>query len=420
MLTDAAIRRVKPTEKVIKLVDGGGLTLLVNPNGSRLWRVDYRFQSRRQQLSLGRYPEVSLATARELAAQVREKALSGADPSLERKRERSLRVEHHQQGKAPPGSLEAVAREWLAKLPARDLSQETIRNKTRRLEKYVFPYLGRTPIASLTTQDLLIPLLKLDGVGSGEIAHRTKNILSEVFHFAAGRGLVSSDPTSLMRNELSPIKKGRHPALLEPAELATFLRAAKAYRGHNLVVKTALQLQPMLFVRPGDLRWMEWHEIDIDGERPRWTIPGWKLKGHQRTAALRDDLVIHLPRQAVQWLKELEPHTRPRSTYVFPGARSTERKMSENAVNTALRSMGYDKDTLTGHGFRATARTILREVLKWDKDVIEVQLAHALPDPNKGAYSREKFLDERGKMLQAWADYLDELVGCTNTVPRPR
>ncbi len=411
MLTDAAIRRVKPAEKVIKLVDGGGLTLLVSPNGSRLWRIDYRLHGRRQQLSLGSYPDVSLASARELAAQVREKALSGTDPSLERKRERSLRVEHQQQGKAPPGSLEAVAREWLAKLPARNLSEETIRNKTRRLEKYVFPYIGRTPIASLTTQDLLIPLLKLDGVGSGEIAHRTKNILSEVFHFAAGRGLVSSDPTSLMRSELSPIKKGRHPAILEPAKLSTFLRAAKDYRGHSLVVKTALHLQAMLFVRPGELRWMEWNELDLRGERPSWKIPGWKLKGRQRTAQLREDLLIYLPRQAVALLKELEPHTRPRSIFVFPGARAADRKMSENAVNAALRSMGYDKETLTGHGFRATARTILREVLKWDKDVIEVQLAHALPDPNKGAYGREKFLDERGKMLQAWADYLDELAG---------
>jgi integrase len=410
MLTDAAIRRVKPDEKVAKLVDGGGLTLLINPNGSRLWRIDYRFHGRRQQLSLGSYPDVPLAAARELAAVIREKVQAGTDPSLERKRDRSLRAEHQQQGKAPPGSLEAVAREWLAKLPARDLSEETIRNKTRRLEKYVFPYLGRAPIASLTTQDLLIPLLKLDGVGSGEVAHRVKNILSEVFHFAAGRGLVSSDPTSLMRNELAPIKKGRHPALLDPAELAKFLRAAQGYRGHSLTVKTALHLQAMLFVRPGDLRWMEWQELDLQCERPIWRIPGWKLKGRQRTAQLREDLLIYLPRQAVSLLRELEPHTRPRSTYVFPGARSASRMMSENAVNAALRSMGYDKDTLTGHGFRATARTILREVLKWDKDVIEVQLAHALPDPNKGAYGREKFLDERGKMLQAWADYLDELA----------
>ena len=407
ILTDAAVRREKPGEKARKLVDGGGLHLLLTPAGSRLWRIVYRLGGKPQQLSLGSYPDVPLAQARERAAEIRAKVAAGVDPSLERKREKILRGTW--KGGPLPGTLEAVAREFVER-KLQHLAEDTRENKLRRLEKFVFPKLGGVQVAKITPQDVLMCLQPIENDGTGEVAHRTRQVLSEVFRYAAACGLVQADPTSLLRGALRPIQKGRHAAIVKPEELPPVLRAFRGYWGHSLNVRVALQLQVMLFCRPGDLARARWAEFAMDGDEPMWEIPGERLKGRLSEALRRAGHLVPLPRQAVALLRQVEQDTKARSEFVFPSARSTKRPMTTDAVLAAIRSLGYDQDTLTSHGFRATARTILEEKFGVSPVVLELQLAHTLKDPNGRAYVRTEHLHERRRVLQMWADYLDELA----------
>ena len=388
LLTDAALRRAKPSDKLQRLRDGDGLYLLLRPDGKRWWRFDYRHEGKDKTLSVGVYPDVTLARARQRAAEIRQQLLDGIDPSAARRAKVTGEV---------PDAFEVIAREWHAR-GAKTLSRNTSTNIIRRLEVNAFPWIGQKPVRELRAPDVLAVLQRIESRGLGETARRVHQLVGRVIRYAIATGRADADPTPALRGALKPVTVRHHAAVTEPVELGAMLRAFEGYTG-GVVVRTALFLQVMLFVRPGELRHMEWAELDMEGAQ--WRIPGEKMK-------MREPHIVPLPPQAVALLKDLQPFS-SRSRYVFPSPRSKDRPMSENAVNAALRAMGYDRDTVTGHGFRATARTILDEKLRHRIEVIEMQLAHAVRDPLGRAYNRTKYLEERAATMQAWADYLDKL-----------
>lgn len=392
LLTDAALRRAKPAERLQRLRDGDGLYLLLRPDGKRWWRFDYRYDGKDKTLSLGVYPDVTLARARIRAAEIRQQLLDGIDPSAARK----AKVTGVVTGEDPE-SFEVIAREWHAGR-APTLSGNTSKNILLRLQNSVFPYIGQKSVRELRAPDVLDVLRRIEARGLGETARRVHQLIAQVMRYAVATGRADADPTPALRGALKPVTVRHHAAVIDPDELGAMLRAFDGYTG-GVVVRTALQLQVMLFVRPGELRHMEWAELDLDGAQ--WRIPGEKMK-------MREPHIVPLPRQAVALLRDLQPFS-SRSRYIFPSPRSKDRPMSENAVHVALRTLGYYRDTVTGHGFRATARTILDEHLRYRVEVIEMQLAHAVRDPLGRAYNRTKYLEERKDMLQSWADYLDNL-----------
>ncbi|MGV7186255.1 tyrosine-type recombinase/integrase [Xanthomonas axonopodis] len=393
-LTDTAIRKARPTASVQKLRDGGGLYLLLRPDGAKWWRWDYRrpVTSKRNTLSLGTYPDVSLATARERHAAARKLLAEGIDPGEQRKAEKSATLERS------ANTFEAVATEHLA-MRANKLSAGSVVRERRLLQKDLGPYIGSRPIAEISARDLLEALRKIESRGAVETAHRARMLAGQVFRYAIATGRAERDPASDLRGALTP-PIGRHFAsVTEPALVGELLRAIHGYRG-SPVVMGALQLAPLVFVRPGELRRARWENIDLDSSEWRF-IASKTAQSH----------VVPLSLQAVAILRDLQPLT-GRGEFVFPSVRGRGRPMSENTINAALRRLGYDSDTMTGHGFRAMARTVLDEVLGFRPDYIEHQLAHAVRDPNGRAYNRTAHLVERRKMMQAWADYLDSLRAC--------
>ncbi|WP_225043093.1 tyrosine-type recombinase/integrase [Xanthomonas campestris] len=390
-LTDTAIRKAKPAATVQKLRDGGGLYLLLRPDGARWWRWDYRrpVTSKRNTLSLGTYPDVSLATARERHAAARKLLAEGVDPGEQRKAEKSATLERL------VNTFDAVAAEHLA-MRANKLSAGSIVRERRLIQRDLGPYIGSHRIDSITARDLLAALRKIEARGAVETAHRARMLAGQVFRYAIATGRAERNPASDLKGALTP-PEGRHFAsVTEPALVGELLRAISGYRG-SPVVMGALQLAPLVFVRPGELRKARWKDIDLDASEWRFVA--------SKTAQSH---VVPLSSQAVAVLRDLHPLT-GRGEFVFPSTRGRGRPMSENTVNAALRRLGYDSDTMTGHGFRAMARTILDEVLGFRPDYIEHQLAHAVRDPNGRAYNRTAHLAERRKMMQAWADYLDSL-----------
>ncbi|CDW95062.1 MULTISPECIES: integrase arm-type DNA-binding domain-containing protein [unclassified Thiomonas] len=396
LLSDAALRRAKPTDKLQRLRDGDGLYLLLRPDGKRWWRFDYRCGGKDKTLSVGVYPDVTLARARQRADEIRQQLLDGIDPSVARKAKVTGVVTGVVTGEVSD-SFEIIAREWHAGR-APTLSGNTSKNILLRLQNNAFPYIGQKSVRELRAPDVLDVLRRIEARGLGETARRVHQLIAQVMRYAVATGRADADPTPALRGALKPVMVRHHAAVIEPVELGAMLRAFEGYSG-GVVVRTAVQLQVMLFVRPGELRRMEWAELDLDGAQ--WRIPGEKMK-------MREPHIVPLPQQAVALLKDLRPFS-SRSRYVFPSPRSKDRPMSENAVNVALRALGFDRDTVTGHGFRATARTILDEHLRYRVEVIEMQLAHAVRDPLGRAYNRTKYLEERKDMMQAWADYLDKL-----------
>lgn len=396
-LTDTAIRNAKPTEKPVKLTDGGGLYLLLKPNGSRWWRFDYRFDGKRKTLSMGVYPDVGLKDARNRRDESRKMLANGIDPSENRKSQKNARAE------LAANSFEVVAREWFAKYSpgwAKGHADKII----RRLERDIFPWLGNRPIAEITAPELLQSLRRIEARGVLETAHRALQNCGQVFRYAVQTGRAQRDPSGDLKGALAPWKPQHYPALTEPLKLAELLRSMDSYQG-NLITRSALRLMPLVFVRPGELRQAKWEEIDLGTAEWRYTV-----------TKTNTPHIVPLATQAVAILEELKELT-GRSMYVFPGLRSHDRPMSENTINAALRYMGYDQQTMTGHGFRAIARTLLDEVLGFEPHIIEHQLAHAVKDPNGRAYNRTKHLAERKKMMQEWADYLDKLKAGAEIIP---
>lgn len=395
-LTATGVKQAKPKATPYKLADGGGLHLLVNPNGGKYWRYKYRFAGKEKLLALGTFPDVTLAQARELHQQARETLAKGNDPG------EAKRIERITRHLASADSFEAVATEWYeSKLQDKS---DSYRERTARLLKNdLYPPLGNRPINQITPAELLMALRKVEARGAVDMAHRAKQTAGQVFRFAVATGRCERDPSADLKGALKSRKKSHHAAITDPAEVGRLLLAIDEFQG-TPVVKVALQISPLLFQRPGEIRAMEWSEINW--EESRWEIPAEKMKMGQPH-------IVPLPTQALALLRELQPLT-GRGRYVFPGARGASRCLSDNGVRVALRTMGYDNDTMTPHGFRAMARTILDEVLHYRVDYIEHQLAHAVKDPNGRAYNRTSHLEARAAMMQGWADYLDNLKAQAN------
>lgn len=399
-LTDVAIRKAKPADKPQRLFDGGGLYLEVAPSGGKLWRWKYRHAGKEKRLALGTYPDVGLADARERQAAARKLLAAGIDPGEQRKAERAATLTN------AANTFEAVADELLA-IRAKKLAPGSVVRERRLLEKDLVPYLGSRPVADITAPELLAALRKVEARGAVETAHRAKLLAGQVFRYAIATGRAERNPAPDLKGALSQPEGRNFASVTDPAAVGPMLRALHGYQGTPAVM-AALKLAPLVFVRPGELRHARWADIDMDGGEWRFTA-----------SKTKQPHIVPLSSQAVGVLRELHPLT-GRGDYVFPSARGRERPMSEAAVLAALRRMGIDGDTMTGHGFRAMARTILDEVLGYRPDYIEHQLAHALRDPNGRAYNRTAHLPERRKMMQGWADYLDNLREGGNVVPFKR
>ena len=397
-LTDTAIRKAKPADKPQRLPDGGGLYLELSPAGGKWWRLKYRFDGKEKRISLGTYPDTTLASARDKRDAARKLLAAGVDPGEHRKAEKAAGDDK------AANSFEVVAREWLAKhSPTWAASHGD--KIAARLERDLFPWIGRRPIADITAKDLLATMNRIADRGAIETAHRALQNCGQVFRYAIVTGRADRNPATDLRGALPPVKPSHHAAILEPAAIGGLLRAIDGYQG-GFVTKCALRLAPLLFVRPGELRQAEWVEIDLNAAE--WNIPADKMK-------TGEPHLVPLAPQAVAILRDLYALT-GHGRYVFPSVRTASRPMSDNAVLSALRRMGFAKDEMTGHGFRAMARTVLDEVLHFRPDYIEHQLAHAVRDPNGRAYNRTAHLAERRKMMAAWADYLDALRENTGTV----
>ncbi|MCX5827488.1 MAG: integrase arm-type DNA-binding domain-containing protein [Deltaproteobacteria bacterium] len=389
-LSEIKVRTAKPKEAEYKIFDGGGLFILVTPSGGKLWYFKYRYDKTEKKIAFGPYPEISLADARQRRDEARKQVANGIDPGAVRKAMKQAETEETE-------TFEVIAREWHMKFATTWTSGHAA-TIMGRLERDLFPWIGKRPIATIKAPELLAVLRRVESRGALESAHRIRTIAGQVFRYAVATGRAERDPAADLRGALPQPGEKHHAAITDPKEVATLLRAIDGYQGH-FVVKCALRLAPMFFVRPGELRNAEWREIDLD--EAVWSIPKHKMK-------MKQDHIVPLSNQAIEILTELKELTGA-SIYVFPSGRSFARPMSNNAILAALRRMGYDKDTMTGHGFRAMARTILDEVLQVRPDFIEHQLAHAVRDPNGRAYNRTAHLNERKKMMQKWADYLDGL-----------
>jgi integrase len=393
-LTDLAVRNAKPADKPIRLHDAGGLYLEVSPAGGKWWRWKYRHGGKEKRLSVGVYPTVGLREARERRDNARRLLGNGVDPSDHRKAQKEATRAQI------ADSFEVIAREWFrAFSPTWATSHST--RIIRRLERDVFPWLGELPIASIAAPQVLAVLRRIEQRGALETAHRALVNCGQVFRYGVATGRCVRDLTPELRGALPPAAQGHFAATTDPTKLGAILRAFEGYEG-SFVVRCAMRLAPLVFVRPGELRAAEWSDIDMANAEWRYVVS--KTKSQH---------VVPLAGQALAILSELQPLTGA-GRYLFPSARDANRPMSDNALLAAMRRMGIGKEEMTGHGFRAVARTILDEVLGFRPDFIEHQLAHAVRDPNGRAYNRTAHLPERRQMMQSWADYLEAL---TRTCP---
>ncbi len=388
-LTDVAIRSAKPDSKPFKLADGGGMFLLVSPAGGKLWRLKYRFDGKEKLLALGAYPEISLLKARERREAARRLLADGIDPSEQRRAEKAEKQAKNE------NTFETVARSWY-KTKSVKWTPAYGERLLRRLERDLFPAIGRRPIADITPFELLTTLRKIEARGAIETAHRARSDAGQIFRYAVAEGKAERDIASDLSDALSPKIVTHLPAVTEPAKVAELLRALDGYSG-SFIVECAIKLAPMVFVRPGELRKALWSDVDLDAAEWRYVVSKTKTPH-----------IVPLATQAVEILRNLHEVT-GRGRYVFPCARGSDRPMSDNAILAAMRRSGIPAEEMTGHGFRAMARTILDEVLGFRPDFIEHQLAHAVKDPNGRAYNRTAHLADRKKMMQSWADYLDKL-----------
>lgn len=389
-LTDTAIRTAKPTDKPYKLSDEKGLFLLIQPNGAKYWRLKYRYGGKEKMLSFGVYPDIGLKDARTKRDEARNLLTKDVDPGEHKKATKAAKVERS------ANSFEVICREWLeARKQTVEASQHA--KTLARMENDVFPWLGSKAISEITAPDVLKVLRRIDERGARYSAHRVRSEISRAFRYAIATGRAERDPCPDLKGAIQPAKETHFAAITEPPAVGELLRAIDGFKG-TFVVKCALLLSPMLFTRPGELRKAEWASFDLDKSEWRYFINKTKTEH-----------LVALSVQAVVILRELHALTGD-GRFVFPSARGNDRPMSDAAVNAALRRMGYDTRTeITGHGFRAMARTILHEELHVKPEVIEHQLAHSVPDALGTAYNRTKFLKERKVMMQLWADYLDKL-----------
>lgn len=391
MLTDTAIRNAKPTDKPYKVADSQGLYLLVNPRGSKLWRIKYRMNGFERKLSLGGYPEITLAEARAARDTARKQLAHAVDPNAAKRQARieaSLRAGN---------SFAAIAEELIEKKQKEGLTEATL-EKQRWLLKLLGTEFGRRPVAEIVPQELLHELKKHERRGRLETAKQLRAFASRVFRFAAATARAERDPAQLLLGALITPTVKHFPAIIDPTEFGALLRAIEDYQGDPSVMY-ALKLTPHVFQRPGELRQMEWAEIDFD--KAVWTIPEGKMK-------MRQSHAVPLSPQALALLTEMRTLSGS-GRFVFPSVRTRARAISNNTVNAALRRMGYSKDQMTAHGFRTSASSLLNESGKWNPDAIERALAHMLPGAVRRIYNQSAYWGERVEMAQWWSDYLGEL-----------
>jgi integrase len=393
-LADINIKRAKPGQKTIKMPDGGGLYLQIEPSGGKLWRYRFRFEGREKILSIGKCPDVPLAEARRRHQQAREQLANGIDPAAAKQA-----VKRAKKGQAE-NSFEKVAYEWY-EVWKPDKSDSHVEKTWARLKNDVFPYIGGTPVNELKALDVLEVCRRVEKRGYKETAHRIKMSIGLIMRYAVITGRCEHDPTAALKGALKPVLKQSYPSLIEPDQIGELLRAIDTYKG-TAIVRAALALAPLLFVRPGELRAAKWADIDI--ENAEWTFVYLK----QRSFAPQKKLIVPLSTQALAIFKDLEPMTGD-GEFVFPG-HIPGRQISDATINKALRTLGYDTRTeLTGHGFRAMARTVIAERLHLDPRWIERQLSHVTSERLGESYDRAQYLEDRRRMMQLWADYLDEL-----------
>ena len=407
MLTDAKCRNAvcPPDKKQARFADSGGMYLQVSPAGSKRWFLKYRVAGVEKQMALGSYPDTSLSAARKARDAAKLQKAAGIDP---------LQARQVEKLKATVGSgdtLEAAANDWLARGKPNWSDTHYVRER-RNITKDLLPYLGKRAIGSIKPIELLAVIQKVEARGSLDVAHRVHITAHGVWCHAVATGRAERDITPDIKKALKPHIKENLPAIIDPAQLAGLLRAMEGYNG-GPIIRAALKLAPILFQRPGNLRTMRWADLDLDAGL--WTIPSEDMK---RTKAEKINGQAHtspLPRQAVELLRDLQMLT-GHGVYVFPGLRDHTKPMSEAGVTAALHALGY-KGIQSWHGFRATGRTILRQVLKFEKDVIEAQLAHKGQITHGGAYDRTTHVEDRTDMLQVWADYLDKLARGADVIP---
>lgn len=408
ILTDTTLRNVKPEAKDKRLNDGSGLYLLVKPTGAKWWRFDYSFKGKRKTLSLGVYPAIGLADARRKADEARSNVANGVDPSDTRKATKAtkqLAAENEKRldaGLPIINSFEHVAREWLASI-AHTVRDITHQKKIRRFELHTFPVIGAMPVKEIKSPGVYSAIKPLIAKNELETAHRVHSDISAVFSYAIAHGMTDYDPAQAVAAQIPPQKAKHRAALTEPKDVAQLLRDICNYQG-TFVVQSALRLSPLLFQRPGEIRQMEWKDIDLQAKEWRYFVT--------KTEVLH---IVPLSRQSVSILEKIKPLTGS-SRYVFPSSRGDGRPMSDGTIRTALKTLGYDSDMMTAHGFRTTASTLLNEQ-GWSPDAIERQLCHMPKDAVRAAYNRAQYLDERRKMMQAWADYLDSLRAGAHVIP---
>jgi len=391
MLTDTKLRSLKPKAAIYRVADSNGLCIEVSPSGSRLWRFRFRFNGKASMLALGEYPLVSLVTARRLRDEARVTLAAGVSPVAAAKVRKAMQAEH------ATNTFAAIAEEFMAQR-VRTLTPGSVKRERRLLERDLGVHIGNMPVADVTAKALLSALRKIEGRGAIETAHRARSLAAQVFRYAIATGRAERNPASDLEGALARPDTQHFAAVTDPNDAANLMRAIYGYTG-TPIVAAAIKIAPLVFVRPGELRTMRWADVDFDAAEWRFTA--------SKTGTPH---IVPLSTQAIAILQETQPFTRT-SEYVFPSARSMRRPMSENAINAALRTLGYGGDTMTGHGFRAMARTILDEVLGFRPDFIEQQLAHAVRDPLGRAYNRTAHLAERRKMMQQWSDYIDGLRG---------
>ena len=411
-LTDTKIKAARPDTKTYKLYDEAGLFLQITPAGGKWWRFKYRFNDKEKLLSLGTYPEVPLAGywqdpkakkqwidgARDKRNKARELVASGLDPSVVRKVNKDANIE------SAANSFEVITRTWLKNYSV-NLSVATSEKNLRLFERDIFPWIGAKPIADLKPKDILDSARRIEARGAVDTAKRAIQLCGQVFQQAVIDEKVMSDPTRDIRRAIKPLKDKHFASLTEPKEVAELLRAIDAFNG-SFVVMCAIRLAPLVFVRPGELRLAKWADINLDASEWRYLV-----------TKTNTDHLVPLSKQASDILKYLQPYTGS-GEYVFQVGNDPKKPMSAATINAALQRMGYDTKTqITGHGFRAMARTILHERLGFDPHIIEHQLAHAVPDNLGGAYNRTKFIEQRKGMMQQWADYLDELKAGAKIIP---
>lgn len=390
-LSDSAIRQLKPREKRYKKADQRGLYIEIEPTGSKLWRWKYHYQGREKRISLGRYPEVSLAAARRKQEDARRLLEDGKDPSLERKRKRLVA------SVSAENTFGGVAREYIQIKMIGDQRAETTVAKAHWLLEQIRP-LWPLPVSEIKPAEVLGALRRIEAQGKYETARRCRSFASRVFRYAVATAKAEADPTSVLRGALITPRVTHYAALTDPEAVGRLLRSIDEYPG-SVITRIAMQIIPHVMCRPGELRQAEWSEFDLAGAK--WTIPQGRMKSRRpHTVPLSEQVLMHLA--------ELRSLTGP-TGFVFPAFHTTKRPMSENTINQAFRRMGYTSEEMTAHGWRTTASTLLNESGKWNPDAIERSLAHADSNAVRGTYNRGRYWAERVEMHQWWSDYLDQL-----------